>query len=775
MRKIICTIMFLLIILLTNSSCAENNEPHDVDVFTVQQLKTISNSNTVPSVRQIINKDGVFFAYMSDSSLYTWSLNDPKLILFSKLPNLPYIYTNSYMDTTEDEKKLWRETVTFLAPGENEIWGINIFSGKIGIINDDGIKWKDHCLNVDCLFPDEYSWPLRIVDAFVHSKKLFVYAAFDNDTYPHNNYMMVCFDIETGLYEIIDIQNSQGLSKYKDDSVILLCYENQKWITKVLDLYSLEVRESPYKEYLTVDGKTIGGVAYNPYTDQLFFTTSSQVWAAAPGEEFQAVSLIPVPYLAAEAQGFILNCNEYAVFTDQLYIRYVNTITTKATQLNICGCMDDTIYRSFIEKNPNTIVNFQHNILLPDEIARRLITQDNTADLYATLVDYSFNSIVKKGYVADLSSSRVITSDIDNIYQNIANVITNSDGNPIAYPYQIYLGNWKVNITLWHEIYGDMDFPSTYAQFFDMMIQWENDLTYEYPDISFAGNFDYTSWVRMIINAYAQQYGILNQPLSFSSDELYTNLEKLKKICEIRKENGKDTHGNDDSFEDVIDLFITAGYNNILLDPFDQETQNLTREEIPEGIYIDIPILTFKENENIYFPGKMVVWFVNPFSENKDLAIKYLEEATIMQNNPVTYYGIHKNQNSPLEWDGYKDAIFELESRKKELQYALSKFENNGNDNIILENELKEIDNEILLLNNKRWEISPSAIQQYRKIAPYICFFEDNPYVLQLGRNSEYFQQVESLYTIYTEGHLDTQSFLTQLSRRMNMILWEGL
>ena len=301
-----------------------------------------------------------------------------------------------------------------------------------------------------------------------------------------------------------------------------------------------------------------------------------------------------------------------------------------------------------------------------------------------------------------------------------------------------------------------MDFPSTYAQFFDMMIQWENDLTYEYPDISFAGNFDYTSWVRMVINAYAQQYGILNQPLSFSSDELYTNLEKLKKICEIRKENGKDTHGNDDSFEDVIDLFITAGYNNILLDPFDQETQNLTREEIPEGIYIDIPILTFKENENIYFPGKMVVWFVNPFSENKDLAIKYLEEATIMQNNPVTYYGIHKNQNSPLEWDGYKDAIFELESRKKEL-------------------ELKEIDNEILLLNNKRWEISPSAIQQYRKIAPYICFFEDNPYVLQLGRNSEYFQQVESLYTIYTEGHLDTQSFLTQLSRRMNMILWEGL
>ena len=146
-----------------------------------------------------------------------------------------------------------------------------------------------------------------------------------------------------------------------------------------------------------------------------------------------------------------------------------------------------------------------------------------------------------------------------------------------------------------------------------------------------------------------------------------------------------------------------------------------------------------------------------------------------MQNNPVTYYGIHKNQNSPLEWDGYKDAIFELESRKKELQYALSKFENNGNDNIILENELKEIDNEILLLNNKRWEISPSAIQQYRKIAPYICFFEDNPYVLQLGRNSEYFQQVESLYTIYTEGHLDTQSFLTQLSCRMNMILWEGL
>lgn len=113
------------------------------------------------------------------------------------------------------------------------------------------------------------------------------------------------------------------------------------------------------------------------------------------------------------------------IYKSALLFLLVSTLfcTAIAAQENktlfIQGAEDPTIYQSFIEENPDVAVHFSGGMLSPDRISQAMVTNDETADIYAVNADNTFKKAVEKGYVAKLSDSLILSENIKEMYSNM--------------------------------------------------------------------------------------------------------------------------------------------------------------------------------------------------------------------------------------------------------------------------------------------------------------------------------------------------------------------
>ncbi|HNX61585.1 MAG TPA: hypothetical protein PKN45_03000 [Candidatus Limiplasma sp.] len=769
MKKIIALAVICCLLFTCLPSLAAGTEPEDAELFTQTQIASLDGPASF-TIRQIVMLNDTLYACLDDASVYAWRINESNPRLFCRLPECPEPASVAYGALPDDEKARWDETVSFLAAGDGALWGVNALIGKVGKVTEQGIQWGTVRLDVSPLMPDENPWPLRVVNAFVSNNVLYTCLALDNGVYPQNNYQLFAFDLSTGSCTELDIRNAQGLCAYRPGFVLLLqSAENNVWSVEVMDLSTGAISPSAFQPFSSASDKPIGGLVYDAASDSLLFTNQSQVWKAAEGQAYASVAIVPVPDMTGETVAFALDDGRYALCSDCLYVRNVGAVIAAPETLSVSGCMDDTVYQSFAGENPNISVDFKTHLLSADEIAQALVTGDQTADLYATFANNTFSAIVKKGYAAELNASEVLTSDILTMYPNIQHAITDEAGNPVAYPYKLLLDHWQVNDTLWKQVFGDTPVPATYDQFLDAMLLWETTYADEYPDLAFAGDFDHAYWIRKLMNAYAQQYGQADTPVDISSPVLRGALEKLEQVRDARSENGRNTAFlGDGQYIPKEDIFITAGFNNVLLDPAATATDPDDSEA--EGIYTDMPALVFSQGEQSQIPGEMIVWFVNPYSQHKELAIRYLEYAARKQNNPVTYCATHPDDNEPLEREGYAASAEKLEKQRDEIKASLKTAE--GTQFAGLKDQLASVEAGLQTLEKQRWQISPNAIESYRSFAPSISFYEDNPYITPDG--SAMLAQLESLYQRYTDGLVDLDGFLRELDQKMRMLYLEA-
>lgn len=751
-----------------------------VDSFTLFKPELFFSSGEFSglSVRQVIMMNDTLYAYLSNSDVYAWSIGEDNTRPFCRLPDLPIVSAISYEELTESVKAQWDEAVNIIASGDSILWGINIFSGKIGSITQDGILWGDLRLDMSLLMRNDYPWPMRVVSAFVESNRLYIYASTDDGEYPQNNYSLLVFDLHDGSCTTANIENAQGVCGYTPENLLLLYPgDEDTWVTKVMSLETSTISNSPFLPFQSPKDKPIGGLSYDASSGLLFFTHNSQVWGGQEGKPYAPMSFIPVPHIVGEASAFALSDGRYALFYGSLYVRSIKVLSSEPDSLYIQGDSTSDIYTSFSRENPDVLVEFDPHIMTSDEIVQALVTGDRTADIYVAFVNHTFTAIVKKGYAADLSSSGILTTNIQLMYPNIQRVLTDQEGRPIAYPRELLMGNWQLNKTLWQRVFGDLPVPATYNDFLDAMLQWEIEYAEKNPQLNFAGDFDHAYWARTIVNAFAQQYGQADSPMVMNSPILSEVLEKLDRVRDTRKAKGQNVHFlQAGGFVPWPDIFNTAGFSNVLMNPIDPGFQlpdaMLDEVEASEGVYIDIPPLVFQTGEQSLIPGKMIVWFVNPYSENKEIATRYLEHAADIQNNTRTYYAIHPDVNAPRLNKGFDvKAVEDMEKRRYELNEDL-KIAGTAEERAVIEANINDAESWLAIQTFRKWYISEDAIRHYRSFAPSIRFFEDNVYVTPDG--STMLQNLEPLYQRYAEGILSVGAFLTELDGKMYQMYLEG-
>lgn len=773
MRKKLAVVVVVLLFFMSLSGKATEAREKSAVLFSPEQLASLQGEAGLYT-RRIVMLDDVLYAYLSNAKVYAWRTGEVEPALFCQLPEIPKATMTVYESLDSVTKAQWGQMVSFLAAGNGTLWGVNVFNGKMGEITAEGIQWHDVLLDIESLWPDDSRWPLRVASAFAENNNLYAYVALDNAAYPRNNYIMLVFDLTDGSCKELEIHNAQSICVYKPGEILLLHITDEGIGTlSVMELSTGSINTSLFQPILDIENEPVGGLVYNKGTNRLFFTTKDQVWVGKEGESYVPTAIVPVSDAVGDAAAFILKDGRYALFSDSLYLRTAGDSTQTFDELLITGAMDPGIYNSFSRENPNVHVTFSGEMLSSDTISKALVTGDDTADVYAVFADSTFKAAVRKGYAASLGDSTILTEDIKTMYPHIQQVITDDSGVPVAYPYSIMLLHWQINDTLWQRVFGQKPHPTTYDQFLDAMLLWESNLADEYPDLGFTGDFDHVYWIRAVVNAFAQQYGHAESSLKFSNPTLIGVLEKLERVRDARKANGRSTQFlKDGGFVPKADIFITFGGNNVLQDPDAIRPLESYEQDglVMEGVYQVMPTLVFVEGEDSYIPGAMIVWFVNPFSPRKALAISYLEYAAKKEYNILTYYATHPEANEPVENQGYQQRLHEMEGNIEKLNELLKSTE--GADLSNVESNLKLA--QTMLTNQKltRWRISENAIRIYRALVPSIRFFEDNPYVIP--DRSRMLDQLENLFQRYADGNIFLDDFLSELDSKMRLMYLEG-
>ncbi len=166
--------------------------------------------------------------------------------------------------------------------------------------------------------------------------------------------------------------------------------------------------------------------------------------------------------------------------------------------------------------------------------------------------------------------------------------------------------------------------------------------------------------------------------------------------------------------------------------------------------------------------GRMHLYILNPYSDQKELAIRYLECAAQTMTDEMRIQMSPKD-NSPVpdqDWELRKSQLVEfINSSDTELNGL------DGQDKLSLMDEIDKAKAE-LDANQERWEISAKQIAAYQQVAPYIDFAEQSLYLSSY--NGLLINDFYQIIMRYLEGQIDLDETIRILDSRTQQIYLEA-
>ena len=147
-------------------------------------------------------------AYLTDMGVYTYTPGgEPE-----KLCTLPPAPENFYARVdglTDEDLELLHNTVTYISVWDGTLYGYNVYSGRWGAIDGEGVHWQDSRLNFSCLFHEDSFFPDRIANSFMTDDALYVLAD-TQDEYGDLVYALFSFDLSDGTSKRYDHEGLLG-------------------------------------------------------------------------------------------------------------------------------------------------------------------------------------------------------------------------------------------------------------------------------------------------------------------------------------------------------------------------------------------------------------------------------------------------------------------------------------------------------------------------------------------------------------------------------------
>jgi hypothetical protein len=177
-------------------------------------------------------------------------------------------------------------------------------------------------------------------------------------------------------------------------------------------------------------------------------------------------------------------------------------------------------------------------------------------------------------------------------------------------------------------------------------------------------------------------------------------------------------------------------------------------------------VLAMTPNAPELLPMDISLAFVNPFSENQDLAVKFMEELASGLDVNVQYL-MFPDLTEPVKNSYYEESIESVQGYIASLEEALENAE--PKDVQALEEELANAYASLESVKENIYSMTEKDIEWFRSHSQGIVFRNVN-WLYQQEDASE----MNDLSQQYIDGLIDANQFMTQLDRKVRMMLMEG-
>lgn len=758
--------------------------PGDLTVFTSIPDPDNPDKNLDFYAEDVVRVGETFYARGQDK-VYRWQqgMADPEL--FCELPKYPDAYWETYEQAEPEVQQKLAQVVTNMAGGDGKLWAFNIYAGRIGEITDQGVQWSDVELDMTDMSsaegPEKRMRQRMVSHFFVSNGVLhFLRDNYSDDSWTDNRVLMR-FDMATGAQTQLPTQYAQVICSYKPGQLLTfgVIYDEKSGepvaAMTALDLASGQETKLPYE--MPTDTYNLGGLAYNEATDTIYYTHEKQIWKSTGGEPFTSVAYLTLGYMNQYAPAWVLSDGMYATGAGGLYIRNVDPQYKATRVLRIHGTWEDLAYTRFTSEYPDIPVLLEYNYYgNAEDIAKDITSGNNQTDIFVLHVSQGLRDLIDKGFTADLSDSAVLAQSVASMYPQAQSALCDAEGRPMAYPRSVSFGPWTVNTQLWEEFdMGPM--PTTYAQFFDYMLRWQDEFAEDNPDISFLdSSYDGAGLTEVALHSYILQYEEPGKPIDFNSPVLKQVLEQIGKL-EL-KEYDYDNM-TDEEWQELDELrsrpAIFTMYSKLGMF-YDSNRTRYISSDPKRAAYSETDAdqhllpMVFEEGQTPIMRASMEVLIINPASANIDLAKQYIEFFAQNGMDNYTRYTLSPELNEPVE---RKDFAQEIKSMQEWHDQSVEQLKTAPeSDKRDIQDSIDYVERWLAEQDKNKWELSAGAIAGYRELAPYMNFVENSAFFKQSSGGA--MDMLREMLTRYDDGQLSLDAFLRELDSKMRMIVLEG-
>ena len=463
-------------------------------------------------------------------------------------------------------------------------------------------------------------------------------------------------------------------------------------------------------------GYGISAMAYDATNDQVYSVLNTQV------VRWEKDKPVTVDYVSQGDQSNVLYTGlwdgKYTFINNEGIYSFDTVLATdKVKPLTIWsieqGLVDSKLISKFIGIYPQTpIVLFDHieeDAL--EKVSSVMLTGDDSIDIFAVSSrDIDGRKLFDRGYAYELDSV-VLNEDVLSMYPQIQDYLI-QNGALLGFPVIVYPDYWTVRPDLLEEAQlGPI--PECIEDYYNMMILWYEENYNSRPVVTFNGiptvQEEWRHAISNLLKQYVYTYATEDKPISFNTPVFRTILEKLASLGKWKIEGALVDHQRGFGERIFSNTYDTK-------EPFGQRygTEGWAEQFIlPPG---------FSEATHPIIPASMIYFIVNPHSQNKEGAIKFLEYFS--QNMEVKLkYELHPDFNELVERQNYQETVVKPHVETiGQIKNIMAEMEEGDEEFLEWKQVLAQEEGDFEREEKRRWEYSSEVIGQYRKLAPYILF-----------------------------------------------------
>lgn len=716
----------------------------------------------------------------SYDTLYAWNSETRKLVEVQGYDQLQYMLTDEETGVIKAEEDEYCYFDSELYVVEGKIYRMAQINDSDGnqtsylveiIISDDGelslgdvIDLGDALSITDETDGETYSYTRSLQNPCSFGRTIYALSYGDS-------LELLSIDLDSETVDTVPLDTDyqiDSISPYTEGKLLMIGSNyNVDPVETALLVYDTQTEEITELGKMPRDGyNTPSAICYDEARSKVYYVLSGSVWRMdisddgfGTPEEFGDMPLESYSNSVAVMMGdwYILSSYDGVVGRDVTLdkmppqrLRIINSNYVESIK---------TAYYAFTDKHPEYMVSISDNL---DEstLLQSMMNRDSSVDIYTISSSSSaLSALMNRGYLAELGSSEKLTAAVDSLYPFIGD-FCKKDGQLYLMPFSGYAMGMTMNIKALTEKLGytKEDVPTSWKQLFELI----NDIAVnkkleEAPEVSFvmAGYTQQDLRNMIFSNMMSDYYTWLDQ----SEENLTNGTPVLLELCEAFEKVDWSGLGLPEEYSE--DGWMSDGImkESVLID---FNSVDVTSYVGADQDRVICP-LSVVDGEEPVIGMTLTLAFVNPFSENKDAAIEYLEDAWDA-NGRTNRILMDPNDNEPVVNAYYEQNLKEIQNnidqQKKSLETMTDEETREMTQNGI--NSMEEWLEEYK--ERGKYDVTPEQIAKYREVAGKMAVAKSDIY----GGDS-----YDQMYQ-YVDGAITASQFAAQLEKTLQMQRLEG-